>query len=126
MAARPRGHSARWRWRSIRGIPGRCMRGPRRGCSRARMAGPSWVNVLAGAPVVVYAVAVDPRTSGTIYVGTDDGVLQSTDGGANWSAIAGAPQHVQLLMLDPQNPMIVYAGGTGGLLRRGSPSGVRA
>jgi hypothetical protein len=73
------------------------------------------VNLLADAPVVVYAVAADPRTSGTIYLGTDDGVLLSTDGGASWTAIAGGPQHVQLLMLDPQNPGIVYAGGTGGL-----------
>lgn len=46
---------------------------------------PTWVPSSNGIPrVPVSALAVDPQNSNIIYAGTDIGVYQSTDGGANW------------------------------------------
>lgn len=45
----------------------------------------AWVAAGNGIPdVPVNALAVDPANSNTIYAGTDIGVYQSVDGGANW------------------------------------------
>ncbi len=47
---------------------------------------PTWAPAGNGIPdVPVSALAIDPQDSNTLYAGTDIGVYQSTDGGANWS-----------------------------------------
>ena len=67
----------------------------------------------------VSALAIDPLTPGTLYVGTDGyGVFKSTDAGTTWQAAntgltsAGA---VRALAVDPITPHTLYAGTDGGV-----------
>jgi len=47
---------------------------------------PTWVPSSNGIPQVpVSSIAIDPQNSNVLFAGTDIGVYQSTDGGANWS-----------------------------------------
>ena len=47
---------------------------------------PTWTPASNGIPTVpVSSIAIDPQDSNTLYAGTDIGVYQSTDGGANWA-----------------------------------------
>src|SRR3989442_14101261 len=60
----------------------------------------------------IHALAIDPQTPSTLYAGTyGAGVFQSTDGGANWSAInTGLTKpYIGALALDPQTPSTLYA-----------------
>ena len=60
----------------------------------------------------ILALAIDPQTPSTLYVGTNGGVFKSTDGGVNWgpanSGLPGSP--IQALAVDPQTPSTLYAG----------------
>ncbi len=59
-------------------------------------------------------VAVAPSDPDRIYVGTDQGVHVTADGGATWSAsLAGSV--IGALAVDPADPSVVYAGVQGGL-----------
>ena len=67
----------------------------------------------------VLALAIDPRTSTTLYAGTaggvfktDDGVIKSTDGGGSWRAVnAGLTSpSIAVLAIDPKAPATIYVG----------------
>jgi photosystem II stability/assembly factor-like uncharacterized protein len=61
----------------------------------------------------IHALAVDPATPTTLYAGTEgSGVLKSTDGGWNWTAINTglAGTSVYALAVDPTTPTTLYAG----------------
>lgn len=53
--------------------------------------------------------------SAVIYVGTDSGVVMSTDGGASWTMLSGSPVYSLALAVDGRNADTLYAGGAGGL-----------
>jgi len=57
----------------------------------------------------IQALAVDPRTPGTLYAGTLKGVFKSTDGGNRWNT-TNTDQPVSSLAIDPQAPTTIYAG----------------
>jgi glucose/arabinose dehydrogenase len=66
----------------------------------------------------VYALAVDPRTTSTIYVVTGAGVFKSTGAGEGWAAVnSGLPALNTYpsvsLVIDPLNPSVVYLGTLG-------------
>jgi photosystem II stability/assembly factor-like uncharacterized protein len=110
--------------------------------------GATWAGVLAldasglvvrGARLTADAVALDPRNPNTVYAAGffdqsgqqngENGVLRSTDGGMNWSAVSsGLPvssrdqsAFVTTVAIDPQNSSAMYAGiGTQGFLAGGS------
>ena len=47
---------------------------------------PTWTPASNGIPTVpISSLVVDPQNSNTLFAGTDIGVYQSTDGGANWA-----------------------------------------
>lgn len=61
----------------------------------------------------VNAVAVDPRNSSGVYLGTSGGgVWKTTDGGQTWTPLTDNQPclSIQALVLAPTNPGIVYAG----------------
>jgi hypothetical protein len=74
--------------------------------------GASWAAVNAGLSVLdVRALAIDPKTPATLYVGTQGGgVFKSTDGGESWVPSSGTGPEVHSLAVDPMNPSILYAG----------------
>ena len=66
-------------------------------------------------PNAVYAVAVNPVNTATVYAATDNGVLRSTNGGGAWEAVNnGLPSaRVTAVAVDPSNPSVVYVGTAG-------------
>jgi len=67
----------------------------------------------------VLALAINPQTPDTLYVGTSGGVFKSTDGGMNWTAInRGLTNRVGLsIAINPNSPDILYAGTEGGVFK---------
>jgi Bacterial Ig-like domain (group 3) len=64
---------------------------------------PTWTNASNGLPdVPVNAFAVDPLNSDYLYAGTDIGVFNSIDGGANWSAYGTGLPRVAVFDLNVQ------------------------
>jgi photosystem II stability/assembly factor-like uncharacterized protein len=68
-------------------------------------------------PRPVWAVALDPRNSRTVYAAAIGGVFKSTNGGGRWR-LAGRPRRiVQALALDPQKTQTLYAGTPRGVFK---------
>ena len=70
----------------------------------------------------VFALAIDPVTSTTLYAGTQGGgVFKSTNSGASWSAVNTGLTNteVRALAIDPTTPTTVYAGtgSSGGVFK---------
>jgi photosystem II stability/assembly factor-like uncharacterized protein len=89
------------------------------GVYKTRDGGGTWI---AGSPPIaqVFSIAIDPKNSGTIYIGAFYGnrvgsLYKSTDGGASWTAMnAGLPDaSVRAIAIDPQNTETLYAGMSG-------------
>src|SRR6266404_859089 len=59
-------------------------------------------NILPDVPVNGFAV--DPMSSSSLFAGTDIGVFNSTDGGANWSQFGTGLPHVAVFDMAIQNP----------------------
>jgi photosystem II stability/assembly factor-like uncharacterized protein len=60
--------------------------------------------------VKVWALAINPQNTSTIFAGTNQGVYRTTNAGWHYYLIGGSPSDVRVLMLDPKNPSIIYAG----------------
>ena len=76
----------------------------------------AWTNI-GPSPAAVQAIAVDPRGTGTIFMGTlGGGVRKSVDGGITWSAANTGLTGLEVgtLAIDASGPQTVYA-GVGGL-----------
>jgi photosystem II stability/assembly factor-like uncharacterized protein len=60
----------------------------------------------------VLSLAVDPDVPATVYAGTNQGLLKSTDAGANWQAVHGRLDgvRVEAIAIDPKHRRTVYAG----------------
>ena len=90
--------------------------------------GQTWTAVNSGLPksANVYALAVSPANSQTIYAGTRGrGVFMSTNGGKKWSADNPGLTNldVNCLAFDPANPQTLYAGTSGGVYVYGANQG---
>jgi len=76
--------------------------------------GESWADV---APDLLdpyfSALAIDPETPSTLYLGVKDRVFKSLDAGATWTGVTlpGFPdgERVEELVVDPRDPDVVYA-----------------
>ena len=80
------------------------------------------VSIFAGEPL---AIALDPATPSTIYLGTGSGVFKSTDSGETWVR-AGQPMPVRSLAIDPRTPSTLYAGTFGAALCNGPARSTKA
>jgi photosystem II stability/assembly factor-like uncharacterized protein len=82
----------------------------------SRNGGTKWAPLAAGLPkdfsVLVRSIAIDPKTSGTIYIGSDFGVSASTDGGTQWARRDAGLENmiVTAVAVNPKTPATVYAG----------------
>ena len=69
----------------------------------------------------VYAIAVSPQSSSTLYAGLRrQGVYKSTNGGNSWYTVntgLGDTTSVYELKIDPANPAILYAGTGDGIYK---------
>src|SRR5207253_2590196 len=88
---------------------------------RSMDGGASWLDLSASMPVPIYAVAVNPKSPTTIYIGTDLGVMTSADAGETWAPLMSNIGPAYLLTVDPKNPNTLYAAGPGGLFEIFSP-----
>jgi Tfp pilus assembly protein PilF/photosystem II stability/assembly factor-like uncharacterized protein len=66
-----------------------------------------------------WTLAIDPLTPTTLYAGSDDGVLKSTDSGRSWAEVgSGLTEHaVYALAIDPVTPITLYAGTGDGVFK---------
>jgi len=91
------------------------------GVFKSTNGGTSWSAVNSGITnTSIEAVAIDPSTASTLFVGTDGGgVFKSTNGGASWTAINSGlvNTNVRALAIDPFIPATLYAGTQGGVFR---------
>ncbi|MCP5152823.1 MAG: hypothetical protein H6983_01565 [Ectothiorhodospiraceae bacterium] len=75
--------------------------------------GATWQETSEGIPASqsALAVAVDPATPTTIYLGLANGFAKSTDAGATWAATGTGlpPTAVSHLAIDPVTPATIYA-----------------
>ncbi len=71
----------------------------------------------------VNAVAIDPATPSTLYIGTYNGVFRSTDSGVTWTSVNNGylssydDRNVTSLAIDPVAPANIYAGTWSGVWR---------
>ncbi len=62
--------------------------------------GQTWRDISGDLPdVPVTAIAVDPTQTGTLYIGTDLGVFETTDGGATWVRLGNGMPRVATFMV---------------------------
>lgn len=70
----------------------------------------------------VNVITFDPTNGNIVYVGSENGIFKSADGGTNWMlASRQTANPVQGISVDPINPSIVYAATGSGIYK--SPDG---
>ena len=64
-------------------------------------------------------MVIDPTNPQILYVGTDQGILKSTNAGESWITInRGVPDvTIEALAIDPKSPLILYAGTSKGIIK---------
>ncbi len=67
----------------------------------------------------IYALAIDPTTPDTLYVGRYGGVSKSINGGDSWTPVNTGLTNtdVRALAIDPSTPTTFYAGTYGGVFK---------
>lgn len=71
----------------------------------------SWTPIGPGGGSVA-AIAMDPQDPDTLYAGTQDGVLKSTDGAASWRFVYSArPARIWSIAVSNADPRVVAAAG---------------
>lgn len=66
---------------------------------------------LNGIPNSITALAADPKSPATVYAGTRNGLLKSTDSGGTWNTIgSGLPSGATIypIVIDPSNSQVIY------------------
>jgi photosystem II stability/assembly factor-like uncharacterized protein len=58
----------------------------------------------------ILSLAIDPSLAGTLYAGTQQNLLKTTDGGQTWTSLSGVSGSVNALAIDALNPSRVFTG----------------
>ena len=96
--------------------------------------GQTWTSLDQGDPLglgqgSVSALALDPVTSGTLYVSTPGGNFKSTDGGVNWAPLPPLPggpgDRLKAWVVDPFEPARMYGISPSGQLLESADGGNR-
>src|SRR6516164_8695027 len=89
-----------------------------------------------GGSFTLCCVAVDPKNSSVIWLGTGenasqrsahfgDGIYKSTDAGKTWQHVGlAASEHIGQIIIDPRNSNVVYAAAQGPLWSAGGDRGL--
>jgi photosystem II stability/assembly factor-like uncharacterized protein len=82
------------------------------GLKKSSDGGMTWASAGTGLAQGISFLAIDPRSSSTLYAATPTGVFKSSDGGGSWlPAGAGLPPGaVSTVVVSPREPGTVYAG----------------
>jgi photosystem II stability/assembly factor-like uncharacterized protein len=83
------------------------------GIFKSTNGGKTWAVINNGlANTAVYALAIDPMATGTIYAGTGFGLFKSTNGGQNWNAVNNGLTSSSILTLAVDGTLAprLYAG----------------
>ena len=90
-----------------------------RGVFKSTDAGENWA-ATSLTDTVVESMAIDARTSGTVYAAVSYangfpywGIFKSLDGGVNWTHLGRGGWSIQTLVVDPENSSTLYAGDGG-------------
>jgi hypothetical protein len=88
------------------------------GVVRSANGGASW-SVVSTAAAFDDSLISDPFTAGTVYWGTSEGILKSTDEGQTFVRLSTLPDQSPALALgaDPTHPGVFYAGSYSGIYR---------
>jgi uncharacterized protein (TIGR03437 family) len=88
------------------------------GVVRTANGGVSW-SVVSTAAAFDDSLIFDPFTAGTVYWGTSEGILKSTDEGQTFVRLSTLPDHSPALALvaDPAHAGVFYAGSYSGIYR---------
>jgi photosystem II stability/assembly factor-like uncharacterized protein len=68
------------------------------------------------------AIALSPAAS-TVYAGTGNGVVKTTDGGQSWNPAGLSDVAINALAIDPHTPSTLYASGAAGSVYRSVDGG---
>jgi photosystem II stability/assembly factor-like uncharacterized protein len=71
--------------------------------------GNNWKNISGGISSTPNSIAIDPTNPSKVYVGTNNGVYRSSNGGNTWTKNQGYV-YCYRLGIDPSNPNTLYAG----------------
>jgi photosystem II stability/assembly factor-like uncharacterized protein len=57
-----------------------------------------------------HVIVVDPSTSSTVYIGTNNGLIKTTDGGSTWGEVTVGlnDRDIRAIAVYPQHPAILY------------------
>ena len=78
-----------------------------------------WSCISTGMDIVARAIAIDPYSSETIYIGSSIGVFKSTDAGTSWVAKNNGllSQDISFLFIHPESTTVIYASNYAGIHR---------
>jgi len=75
--------------------------------------GANWKQILLGASRIVYCIAIHPRFPETVFVGTELGLYQSSNGATGWRLLTrglpSAPFQALAVAIDPTAPRRMFA-----------------
>jgi hypothetical protein len=74
--------------------------------------GSSWQNISGNLHEPVWSLQIDP--TGALYVGADDGVYATTDGGTTWSRFGTGLPYVQVVQLELNSKLHILGAATHG------------
>ena len=73
----------------------------------------------------VRVLALDPTSTSTIYAGTGNGILKSTNGGESWRSGGLSGRAVENVAVDPITPSTIYASAGGTQMYKSTDGGER-
>lgn len=81
------------------------------GLFRTTDGGTNW-HLLTSGLLCIYSIAINPKYSNILYIGTSVGVLRSLDFGNHWNSVNNGltgNKNIESIAIDPDHPSVLYA-----------------